>query len=115
MNSTKRADEQLDPNRHETLIEDEIKVYMMTTHLLSSDEITRKAETLCLVRGFQSYCIYELDHSAFPEEDDGFYSWIVEVYVQSFFKDTVLQEIHSSGQFKDCELVLHQDVVKFVI
>ena len=113
MNNTKTADEELDRNRHETLVEDEIKVYIMTTQPLSKDEITNKAETLCLVRGFQSYCIYELDRSAFPEDESEFYSWIIEVYVQSFFKDSVLEEIHASGQFKDCEFVVHQDVVKF--
>ena len=113
MNNTKTADEELDRNRHETLVEDEIKVYIMTTQPLSKDEITNKAETLCLVRGFQSYCTYELDRSAFPEDESEFYSWIIEVYVQSFFKDSVLEEIHASGQFKDCEFVVHQDVVKF--
>ena len=113
MKNTKTADEGLDPNRHETLVEDEIKVYMMTKQPLSNDEITTKAETLCLVKGFQSFCIYELDHSAFPEDESGFYSWIIEVYVQSFFKDSILKEIHTSGHFSDWDLVVHQDVVKF--
>ena len=85
----------------------------MTNQPLSKDEAATKADTLCLVRGFQSYCIYELDHSAFPEDESGFYNWIIEVYVQSFFKDSVLKELHDSGHFKDWELIVHQDVVRF--
>jgi hypothetical protein len=113
VNRTNTADEELDPRRHESIVEEEIKVYIMTNQPLSEDEVALKAETLCLVRGFQSYCVYELDHSAFPEDESGFYNWIVEVYVQSFFKDSILEELYESGHFKDWELVVHQDAVKF--
>ena len=113
MNDTRTADEEIDRNRHETCVDNESKAYAMTTQPLTKEEIATKAETLRLVTGFQSYCIYELDHSVFPVEESGFYTWIFEVYVQSFFKDSILEEIHATGQFKDWELVVHQDAVKF--
>ena len=109
----KSADEEPNRNRHDTCVDDEIKVYIMTTQPLTKEEIATKAEALCLVTGFESYCIYELDHSVFPAVESGFCTWIVEVYVQSFFKDSILEEIHATGHFKDWELVIHQDIVKF--
>lgn len=113
MKSCKRADKNIDADRHETIVEDEIKTYIMTTQSLSLEEIMSKAENLCLLKGFQSYCIYELDRTAFPDDESEFYSWIIEVYVQAFFKDSVVDDIHTSGQFKDWELTVHEDVVKF--
>lgn len=115
MRYTKVADEELDPNRHEVFVEDEIKVYIMTKQPLPKEEITTKSESLCLVKGFQSYCIYELDHSAFPEDKSLFYSCIIELYIQSFFKDSVVEEIRASGHFNDWELTIHQDAVRFTM
>lgn len=114
MASVQVAESDIKANRHEELVEDDIKVYAMFKQLLSREEVISKGETLRLVKGFKSYCIYELGEE-FSENTDKYYSWIIEAFFQSFFKDSLLQEIVEAGQFKDCELSVHHDLVQFTM
>ena len=114
VDSLKVVDKDVNLNRHETLVENEIKVYVMFTQPLSREEVISRGETLCLVKGFQSYCIYEREKEL-SENASEFYLWIIEAFFQKYFEDEVLQDILYTDQFKDCELAVHQDVVQFVL
>ncbi|XP_046846914.1 uncharacterized protein LOC124440562 [Xenia sp. Carnegie-2017] len=113
--STKTASGEMAENRHEGLVEDEIKVLMMRKQPLPKKELLTTAENLSSLKGFQSYCIYELENGAFSEIENDFCSCIIEVFIQKYFKDVIMEDIDAGGKFTGWKLAVHEDVVKFTI